>query len=333
MVTSSDSGQPNQPSPSILTATPKLPSSTLSHERQIAEIARDQLGLITVKQAAGVGVDRSALRRRERAGLLKHVFVGVYRIAGVEATFRQESLAACLAVRDSAVSGLSAALVHGIPVGGVKPARPSIVVDAKREIVAKGIQTRRTRHFPPTQPWSNGRITTVPATIVDLAGLVSPDLLGRSLDHVLANRSATIASVLTIVNERPPARFLGRAALLAMLEARTDPKSGGKVLFRSGYERSTLRWMLAAGLPRPSSNMMIEGIEIDFGWPEFKIALEISPFFTHGSELAQRRDAQRRRLLQKVGWRVIEATDEHLGSATAFASIVSDIFVIMRSVA
>ena len=333
MVTSTDFGQPDKPSPTSSISIPKSCSATLALERQIVELARRQHGLITLDQARNAGVDRAALRRRELAGLLVRMFVGVYRLVGVEPTPRQEALAACLAVRGSAVWGLSAAMVHEIPLGSIRPGRPSIVVAAHREIAVRGIAAHRTRNYPPTVPWANGRITTVPATIVDLAGLVSPHRLTRCLDHVIANRTATVASVLKVAEARPPARFAGRAVLLDALHARTDENSGGKVLQRSDYEMMALRWILAAGLPCPETNLLVEGIEVDLGWSQFKICLEISPFFTHGSERTQERDSARRRILQKAGWWVIEATDMHLVDASAFAPIIADLLALMERVA
>ena len=318
--------QPSQPFPANVRSAP------LALEREIVEVAGEQLGLVTLDQAARVGVDGDAIRRRVLAGLLIRMFVGVYRLVGVEPTVKQSSLAACLAVPDSAVWGLSAAAVHGLPVGGPGVALtvpPSIVVPANRNISAKGIDAHRTRHMPPTQPWKTGWITTVPATIVDLAGLVSDDSLGRCLDHAIANRTATVASVLRIVNQRPTARFIGRKVLMGALNARSD----GSLHHRSRNEQKVLRWMLAAGVPTPVCNLVVDGVEVDFGWPGFLIALEISPFFTHGSELKQKRDAERRRILQKAGWWVIEATDEHLVSALAFAPIIADLLALIHRAA
>ncbi len=65
--------------------------------------------------------------------------------------------------------------------------------------------------------------------------------------------------------------------------------------------------------------------ECDVAWVPHRVDLEISPFHTHGSERSQARDAQRRRLLAEVGWRVIEATDEHLVSRTAFEPIITSL--------
>ena len=52
------------------------------------------------------------------------------------------------------------------------------------------------------------------------------------------------------------------------------------------------------------------------------VALEVSPFFTHGSRAAQERDAERRRLLAAQRWLTVEATDPDLVSA-ADASIAA----------
>ena len=63
-------------------------------------------------------------------------------------------------------------------------------------------------------------------------------------------------------------------------------------------------------------------LEVDFAWLHSYVSLEISPFFTHGSEHKQRRDIERRRLLAPTKWTVIEATDADLQSPAAFAPII-----------
>ena len=53
------------------------------------------------------------------------------------------------------------------------------------------------------------------------------------------------------------------------------------------------------------------------------LAHQVSPFYTHGSRQQQERDANRRRLLVRAGWRVLEVTDPDLASELAFASTTS----------
>lgn len=62
--------------------------------------------------------------------------------------------------------------------------------------------------------------------------------------------------------------------------------------------------------------------ELDFAWPHVRVGLEVSPFFTHGSEKTQLRDLEKRRALKSVGWTIIEATDPDLVSFKTFAVVV-----------
>ncbi len=66
-----------------------------------------------------------------------------------------------------------------------------------------------------------------------------------------------------------------------------------------------------------------EQVEVDFGWPNVNVALEVSPFFTHGSRAKQERDARRRRLLAGVRWHVVEALDDDIASERAFARTIT----------
>lgn len=99
---------------------------------------------------------------------------------------------------------------------------------------------------------------------------------------------------------------------------------------RSAMERYVGRWLDAEGLRGWRQNHRVfvadgETIEVDFAWPEAKVALEVSPFFTHGSRAAQERDVERRRLLVAAGWVTIEATDPDLVDRNSFGVIARSI--------
>jgi Protein of unknown function (DUF559) len=70
-------------------------------------------------------------------------------------------------------------------------------------------------------------------------------------------------------------------------------------------------------------------VEVDFAWSSAKVVLEISPFFTHGSEQKQRRDLNRRRALTEAGWRIIEATDEHFCDQVSFRQIIASLHEVI----
>jgi very-short-patch-repair endonuclease len=70
-------------------------------------------------------------------------------------------------------------------------------------------------------------------------------------------------------------------------------------------------------------------VEVDFAWPAHRVALEVSPFFAHGTRATQERDMERCRLLTQDGWRTIEATDPDLVDRATFQATTRALHVIM----
>lgn len=62
-----------------------------------------------------------------------------------------------------------------------------------------------------------------------------------------------------------------------------------------------------------------DDVEVDFGWIGARVALEVSPFATHGSRAKQERDAERRSQLTLARWSVVEALDADVVDQRAFA--------------
>lgn len=70
-----------------------------------------------------------------------------------------------------------------------------------------------------------------------------------------------------------------------------------------------------------------EDVEVDFGWPQLPVALEVNPFHTHGSRAKPARDSERRGLLVPSGWRVVEAIDDDIANEDTFTRSIA----ILRS--
>jgi very-short-patch-repair endonuclease len=62
-------------------------------------------------------------------------------------------------------------------------------------------------------------------------------------------------------------------------------------------------------VPAPRANGFIEGMEIDFTWPEHRVAVEIDSWKYHGTRTAYRRDRRRSTALQLAGWSIVRFTD------------------------
>ncbi len=301
-------------------------NTTIALDSALSRVALNQLGLITRAGALELGMSKDSLRRRVEAGLLKRVHPGVYRIAASESTFEQQCLAACLAANHSILGDRSAAVVHGLPLN--QPPRPELIIPHGSVFRSPDVVVRQTRYLPSSRPWFSTRITTVSSTLVALAGQVSPETLGRCVDHCLINRLTTVEHIRRELAGSGQQRFRGRDTLEAELDKRTD----GRMLFRSRVEQNVGRWIERAKLPQPISNFIVRingrTYELDFAWPRFRVALEVSPFFTHGSARTQQRDVEKRRALASIDWRFVEASDPDLVNFAAFGPTIE----ILRAV-
>lgn len=81
---------------------------------------------------------------------------------------------------------------------------------------------------------------------------------------------------------------------------------------RSGLEKRFLELVLAAGLPQPRINYVEHGFELDRYWPEYRFAVELDVFETHGTRAAFERDRKRQEDLLLRGIAMIRVTGPRL---------------------
>ena len=81
---------------------------------------------------------------------------------------------------------------------------------------------------------------------------------------------------------------------------------------RSGLEKRFLELVLAAGLPQPRTNYVEHGFELDCYWPEYRFAVELDVFETHGTRAAFERDRKRQEDLLLRGVTMIRVTGPRL---------------------
>ena len=81
---------------------------------------------------------------------------------------------------------------------------------------------------------------------------------------------------------------------------------------RSGLEKRFLELCLEASLPQPRMNHVEEGFELDAYWPEFRFAVELDVFETHGTRAAFERDRKRQEDLLLAGIQMTRVTGPRL---------------------
>ncbi len=300
----------------------RLASSDI--DARLRSIASQQLGLVTVADATQAGIDKHALARRRDSGALIPVFREVMRLDAVAESGAQRILGAALSVPGSIVASISAAVVHGMPLPTkLTDARPVLCVGRQQIVRQRTIRTMRPQRMPQHRRWMTAQVTSPATTVLQLPRMLDDAAVERCLDHALAGRLVTVAALTDLIGRMQPAAVVGRRMLLDLLAARADG-----IGHRSYTEQHVGRWLGAAGLNGWRRNYLVDigrgrPLEVDFAWLGRKVALEVSPFFTHGSRAKQARDAERRRLLVAAGWRVIEATDADLVNERAFAVTIA----------
>lgn len=145
-------------------------------------------------------------------------------------------------------------------------------------------------------------VTAAPRTLLDLAAVLRPDRLQRMLER---------AEELTLFDLREVEELLDRTwghhgwgrLRRAIVLYRPPPFT------RSQFERRFFEAVVRAGLPRPATNFAAAGFELDVYWPQYRFAVELDVYATHGSHGAFERDRLRQEDLKLAGIELTRVTD------------------------
>ena len=87
---------------------------------------------------------------------------------------------------------------------------------------------------------------------------------------------------------------------------------GGPQRTRSGGERKMLNLIRAAGLPVPSTDVLIAGFTADFVWPDQRLIVELDGYPYHRDRAAFERDHRRDIVHRNSGYDVLRFTGRQL---------------------
>jgi len=279
--------------------------TTVTTNRQVAEMAAQQLGLVSRNQIRSVGMSEGAIQHRLTQRLWSPIHPGVYLIGFAPLTWSQKLMAACLAAGPhAAVSHRAAGLMWEID--GVSRALPEIVMPHGEEAVARNVLVHRSRKLDDRDVTSLGplRVTRIERTLVDLGRYLSPRELEKALEAALRKRLTTPQEAWRYAEERG-VRLPGRARLLAILKMRGAAPAAG-----SGGEVEFLRILRARGIPAPRRQWEVtlpsgRRALIDFAWPELLLAAEYDGYEFHGGRQAHADDLERQNGLIALGWTLL----------------------------
>lgn len=99
---------------------------------------------------------------------------------------------------------------------------------------------------------------------------------------------------------------------------------------QSGLEQDLVRALITVGLPRPEVQYPLivgpgETIHLDVAWPDVKLGVEPGASWWHGGDLGQRRDQDRDRLCNELGWMIVRFDESMRDNLTDSAAQVARI--------
>ena len=268
----------------------------------MGELAARQHGVVSRAQLTAMGFGRGAIGLRIERGRLHRLHAGVYAVGHTSLTDQGRFLAAVL------VGGLGAALSHRAAAAHWGILRSRIgdveVTSTRRRRSRPGLRVYRS-YLPPDEITTLDGIpvTTVPRTLLDLAGIVPPGQLARAVNEAEIRRLWDSLSLVDLLHRHP--RRPGAAAIRAVL-------GGSAGITRSDLEDAFLPLLRSAGLPRPATNVWLNvsgrWIEADCLWRKQRLIVELDGRATHANRRAFETDRARDRALTAAGWRVVRIT-------------------------
>jgi hypothetical protein len=238
--------------------------------------------VVTRQELLHAGISDDELRHRVQIGALIRVYPGVYRVGHRAASIEARYVAAVKACgRGAVLSGFAAAYLLGL----IKchPPPPEVTVPGKRRVA--GVKTRRSKHVE-ASVWRGIRVTTVPRTLVDIAGDTPEDELAKACHEASMRFRTTPAHIEAVLARRPKSR--GAAKLRRII-------SGDSPILLSTLEKRFRKLLRDAGLPLPQTNRPAGAQYVDCRWPERKLTVELDSYRFHNTRRSWEHDRRRER--------------------------------------
>lgn len=257
-----------------------------------AEIGRQQHGRVTRRQLLDAGIDPKRVDRWVADDRLRIVHRGVYALGHTAPSLHAAYMAAVLA------GGLGAVLSHRAAGYLLKvlrglPARPEITVPTTDRRARPGIVIHRVRVLHPRDVCVVDGIpmTIVPRVLLDLAPSLKPADLTRACHEAWVHHRVTPEMVEACIARNP--HKPGAAKLRHAL---------GSDVTLSTLEDRFLALLEANGVPRPRTNIDVNGDKVDCHWEQHGLTVELVTFRYHATRYGFEANNERRRRSSHVAY-------------------------------
>ncbi|MEN9646880.1 MAG: hypothetical protein RL238_3549 [Actinomycetota bacterium] len=272
----------------------------------VDEWLRTHHGIIGPSGLEQCGMPLRTAHRWAEEGRFERLMPGVFKSRQWPESLEQLCAAACARNARAVVSFTTGvrlwhvrrALVNGVHVlvdHGVTPEMPGISVHRCRRIDPVDIVERP----------DGIRVASPPRSLFDAADMLGFEATRSALEQILNERLCTIGTVADTVARLYHPNRPGARTMLAVVASR--PK--WQRALQSDLEVKVLAEIERHGLPTPVPQcplVLPDGtlIHLDFGWPTWKVGLEVDDPAWHAGAAEQQRDHRRDRKALVIGWAV-----------------------------
>lgn len=288
------------------------------------------LGVISTSQLTGLGCSTRTVHRMVARGELVVARHGVYRSSQFPVSREQQLVALCASNPNLLIAFTSAGLLwgcrkivdhrlHVLAPHGVSPELSGVVVHRCRRIDPVDIVERP----------DGIRLTSPPRTLFDSADMLGLSAARSVLEQMLHERRFTFGTMVDTYQRLAHPNRPGSRTMLDVITSR--PK--WRTALQSDLELRVLEEFERQGLPPAVTQCPVHlptgrTIHLDFGWPQWKVGVEVDDPAWHAGSEERHRDAHRDRKATTVGWNVPRITKIDVNGALADA--VSDVAIILH---
>ncbi|HEU5001491.1 MAG TPA: type IV toxin-antitoxin system AbiEi family antitoxin domain-containing protein [Actinomycetota bacterium] len=283
----------------------------VSDRIRVDALATRQYGLVTRSQCIAHGYSPDACDRRIRTGQWQRMHHGVYRLAGMPASWEQSLKAATLAVPGSLAYGVTAARLLGLPVS-----TDAVELGAQRhQRSPKGVTLHRIGEvaWSDQDHWLGIPCTSVTRTLIDISRVLPPEEAADALDYALARRLMPLPYVVQRY------RALGaqgrrRAAVMGQLlaeragQARFADSRPQRVLWKLIQARGWSGWVQEYRIDLRDGRV----IYVDAACPEVGFGVEVNSYRHHSQMSQWASDHERTAAAIAEGWDLLPVTPYRL---------------------
>jgi very-short-patch-repair endonuclease len=262
-------------------------------DRQVAELAARQRGLLTKAQLLALDISPYAIDRALGRGRLHRVHRGVYAVMPLSGLppLAPEHAAILACGRQTYISHHSAA--------GILRIRPPHTGDVEVTVVGRdmgrgraGLIVHRAQVLDARDIRSREGLPVISAalTVIDIAPDLSEYEVELALNEALVRKLMTVWQLRHVLD-----RYPNRAGSARI---RMQIVHAGAGVPQPGAEKALLPHLLAAGMPRPLVNHKLGRWRPDLYWPEARLAVELDGLDFHSTRPRLERDHRKDQALK-----------------------------------